>query len=237
VQTTVVGTESPLDLALSPQLAHLLQGTTVNLTLTARVLSNGAPQGGASVNFQVLKGLAGLNPVTATANVNGYASTTLALTAIAGDVQVSACVGPGNAPCVTFYGTAVPNSGLQLQAVAGTAQVVAVGQALQPVVVRVTDLSTPPNAVAGASVVFQSTVERAGDGSPGISGGDTTITPNPTPVVLLSSQISVVSDANGLASFQPSNAGFGGALQIVGAAGAESAQVPFAVQSLPLMTD
>ena len=31
VQTTIVGTASSLDLALSPQLAHLLQGTTANL--------------------------------------------------------------------------------------------------------------------------------------------------------------------------------------------------------------
>ncbi len=235
VQTTVLGTASSLDLALSPQLAHLLQGTTTNLTLTARVLSNGTPQGGSSVNFQVLKGSAGLNPATATANSSGYASTTLALTAIAGDVQVSACVAPGNAPCVTFYGTAVPGSGLQLQAVAGTAQVVTVGQGLQPVMVRVTDLSTPANPVAGANVIFQSTVERSGNASPETTGGDTTITPNPTPVVLSSSQTSVTSDANGLASFQPSNAGFEGALQIVGAATAGSGQVPFSVQLLPPM--
>ncbi|MGA8151743.1 MAG: IPT/TIG domain-containing protein [Terriglobales bacterium] len=206
VQTTVVGSSSSLDLALSPQSAHLLQGATANLTLTARVLSNGTPQGGGSVNFQVLKGSAGLNPATATANSNGYANTTLSLTALAGDVQVSACVAPGNAPCVTFYGTAVPSSGLQLQAVAGTVQVVAVGQSL-----------------------------RSAQQSPGTSGGDTSITRNPTPVVLSSSQLSVASDANGLASFQPSDGGFQGALQIVGAATAGSGQVPFALQLLPAM--
>ena len=232
VQTTVVGTASSLDLALSPQLAHILQGTTANLTLTARVLSNGTPQNGRSVNFQVLKGSGGLNPATATANSNGYASTTLAVTAMAGDVQVSACVAPDNAPCVTFYGTAVPGSGLHLQAVAGTTQVAAVGQSLQPVIVRVTDLSTPANPVAGANVIFQSTVERAGNGSTGITGGDTTITASPTPVVLASSQTSAVSEANGLASFQPSNAGFEGPLQIVGAATAGPAQVSFSVELL-----
>jgi IPT/TIG domain len=234
-QTTIVGRSSSLDLALSPQVAHLLQGTTANLTLTARVLSNGIPQAGSSVNFQVLKGSAGLNPATASANANGYASSTLALTALAGDVQVSACVMPGEVPCVTFYGTAVPSSGLQLQAVAGTTQVVAVGHGLQPVVVRVTDLSTPANPVAGATVVFQSTVERSGDGSSGITGGDTTIIPTPAPVVLSSSQTSVTSDANGLASFQPSNAGFTGALQIVGAASAGSSLLPFTIQVLPPM--
>lgn len=233
VQTTIVGTASSLDLALSPQLAHLLQGTTANLALTARVLSNGVPQPGSSVNFQVLKGSAGLNPATASTNASGFAGTTLELKALAGDVQVSACVLPGEAPCVTFYGTAVPSSGLQLQAIAGTTQVAAVGQSLQAIVVRVTDLSTPANSVAGASVVFQSTVERSGDGSSGITGGDTTIIAAPAPVVLSSSQTSVTSDANGLASFQPSNAGFEGALQIVGAASAGSSLVPFTVKVLP----
>ena len=135
---------------------------------------------------------------------------------------------------MTFYGTAVPNSGLQLQAVAGTAQVVVVGQSMQMVMVRVTDLSTPANPVAGANVIVQSTVERSGDGSPG-TGGDTTITRSPTPVVLSSSLSSVTTDANGLASFQPSSAGFEGALQIVGAATAGSGQVPFILQVLPPM--
>ena len=178
-----------------------------------------------------------MNPATAAADNNGYASTTLSLTTLAGDVQVSACVAPVNAPCVIFNGTAVPSSGLQLQAVTGTAQVAAAGQSLHPVVVRVTDLSTPANPVAGANVVFQSTVERSGEGSsPGITGGDTTITPSPTPVILSSSQTLVPSDANGLASFQPSSGGFEGALQIVGTATAGSRQVPFTLQVLLPMT-
>jgi len=48
--------------------------------------------------------------------------------------------------------------------------------------------------------------------------------------VLSLSQTSVLSDANGVASFQPSSEGFEGALQIVGAATAGSGQVPFALQ-------
>jgi len=233
VQTTIVGTSSPLDLALNPQLAHILQGASASMTLTARVLSNEKPQAGSSVNFQVIKGSAGVNPATATANSSGDASTILSLTAIAGDVQVSACVAPNNSPCVSFYGTAVPSSGLQLQAVAGTAQVATVGQDLQPVVVRVADLSTPPNPVAGANVVFQSLVERSGNSSRSATGGDTTINPTPAPVVLGSTQVSATSDANGLASFQPSTAGFDGALQILGTATAGAGQVPFAIDVFP----
>ena len=232
VQTTIVGRSSALDLALAPQTAHILQGTTTSLTLTARVLSYGTPQGGSNVNFQVLKGSGGLSPATASANSDGYASTTLQLTALAGDVQVSACVAPANAPCVIFSGTAVPDSGLKLQALTGAVQVVTAGQSLQPLRVRVTDLSTPPKPVAGATVLFQSTVERSGDGPPGTTGGDTAITRSPMPVVLSSSQTAMLSDAGGLASFLPSTKGFQGAVQIVGAAITGSSQVPFTVQVL-----
>jgi len=237
VQTTVVGTSSALDIALAPQTAHVLQGTTTNLTLTARVLSNGAPLGGRSVNFQVLKGSAGLSSPTVITNTSGYASTTVELSAVAGDVQVSACVAPGNSPCLNFYGTAVPASGLQLQAVAGGAQVEATGQSFLPVMVRVTDLATPPNSILGANVVFQVTIERSGDDAGSTSGGDTTITRPPTPIVLSSSQTVVVSDANGLASLLPSNQGFVGALEILGTATVASSQVPFVLQMLPPMTD
>jgi hypothetical protein len=48
---------------------------------------------------------------------------------------------------------------LKLQAAAGAGQVVS-GPAFQPLTVRVTDSSTPPNPVLGATVLFQSTVLR-----------------------------------------------------------------------------
>lgn len=233
VQTTLLGTSSSLDLGLAPQFVHIAQGTSVNLSLTARALSNGTPLSGQSVNFAVMKGSGTLSPSTATTNANGYATSTLQLSAIASDVQVSACVAPTNSPCATFYGTAVPASGLQLQPVAGNSQMVVEGQAFQPVIVRATDFSTPPNPVLGANVLFQSTVERSGGTASGTSGGDTTITQNPTPVVLSSSQSFVISDPNGLATFQPSTGGFTGALEVIGAATAGASDVPFALESLP----
>ena len=107
------------------------------------------------------------------------------------------------------------------------------GQSLQPVTVRVTDMASPPNPVAGASVVFQSAVERMPDGIQGPSGGDTTITRNPTPVILASTQTTVVSDTNGLASFLPSAGGFDGALQIAGSAMAGVSNLAFAAEVVP----
>jgi len=233
VQTSLRGTSSALDIALVPQTASIMQGATVNMTLTARVLSNGTPLPGNSVNFQILKGLAQLSASTVTTNSGGYASTLLEISSMAGDIQVSACVGPGNSPCLNFYGTAVSASVLQLQAVAGSPQVVAAGQGLQPVVVRVTDSSTPANPVLAASVAFQFTGERAAGDSTVISVGDANIYNDPNPVILFNGQSSAQSDVNGLASWTPVTEGFAGDVAILGAATAGTGKVPFALQTLP----
>jgi len=152
-------------------------------------------------------------------------------------VQVSVCVEPGDAPCQTFYGTAVPASSLRLQAVAGDLQLMTVGPAFQPITVRVTDTSTPPDPVLGVSVLFQSLLGRTTNGAPIVSGGDTTITRDPMPIILGMSQAFVTSDANGLASIQPSTGGFLGALAILGTVTAGPGSLPFQLQSLWPMTD
>jgi hypothetical protein len=133
--------------------------------------------------------------------------------------------------------TAVPGSGLQLQAVSGDTQTIVAGQTPQSVVARVTDFSTPPNPVIGASVLVQTTIERTPQDPISISGGDTTITQPPTPTVLLQSQSSVTSDVNGLASFQPSTGGFSGPMEILGVTAAGISTIPFAVEVLPPMVN
>jgi len=82
-------------------------------------------------------------------------------------------------------------------------------------------------------VVFQSSVERSNGSSAVTPAGDTTIVHNPEPVILETSQTALTTDVNGLVSFLPSDAGFGGALQIVGNATAGLTQVPFSIQLLP----
>jgi hypothetical protein len=233
VQTTVVGLESALGIALVPQDVSVAQGATVNVGLTAQVLSNGAPLSGEVVNFSLYHGIGTLNPASATTNKNGYASTSLQLSNLASEVDGNACVGPNNAPCLGFHVFAVATSVLQLQAVAGSSQVVAAGQMLQPVVVRVTDLSTPPNPVVGASVEFQFTGERAGGNSTVISGGDSNIGSDPSPVILFNSQNPEQSGLSGLASWQPTTEGFDGDVAILGTATAGTGQVQFALQALP----
>lgn len=231
VQTTLLGTSSSLDISLVPAFAWMAQGATLDLPLTARVLSSGVPQGGRTVNFQVVKGTGTLSSATATADASGYASTTLHLAALGGDIQVSACVAPDNVPCQIFSGTAVPASALQVQAVAGGQQAIAAGQNFQPMIVRVTDSSSPPNPVFGANVVFQSVVSLPAPASPPISVGGIIITRNPAPVIVSSSQGSVLSGPSGLATFQPSTAGQPGAVQVQGSMAAGAGTFRFLLRS------
>ena len=65
---------------------------------------------------------------------------------------------------------------------------ISTGQAFQPVTVRVTDSSSPPNAVLGAGVSFQTTVLRPG-GTLSTGGGGETNPGNPAmPVILAVNQ-------------------------------------------------
>jgi hypothetical protein len=61
VVTTLFGTSSQLDLSLFTTRAWIAQGATVSLPLTARLLSNGSPVSGASLNYQINQGAGGLS--------------------------------------------------------------------------------------------------------------------------------------------------------------------------------
>ncbi len=234
VQTTLFGTSSASDLSLSSPNAWIAQGATVNVPLTARVLSNGTPVNNKTVNYTVTKGSGTLTSLTAATNSSGYATTTLQLSSFTSDVQVAVCVGPSNAPCQSFYATAVPSPMLQLQSVGGSTQEILVGQSFQPLTYRVTDNSTSPNPVLGASVVFQSLVGRIPNNEPILWIGQSTSSRQPTPVILSSSQATVQSDINGLATNEPSAGGIQGAVVVLGTANVGNSSSPFQLQSLPV---
>jgi len=231
VQTTVLGTSSSSDISVVPVFAWMAQGATLSLPLTARMLSSGLPHPGGTVNFQVVKGTGVLGASSATTDTNGYAHTTLHIAALGGDIQVSACVAPGNAPCQIFSGTAVPASAMKLQPVAGGQQSIAAGQSFQSVIARVTDSSSAPNPVFGASVIFQAVVTLPAPALPPISVGGIITRRNPAPVIVSSSQGAVVSDINGLATFQPSTAGQPEAVQVQGTMTAGGSAFQFLLQS------
>jgi len=237
VQTTLVGTSLSLDITLSPAYAWIAQGATVDLPLTSRALSNGVPLSGRALNYFVSKGSATLSFSTTQTDINGYSTTTLHISAMAGDVQVSACIGVNNNPCQSFYGTAVPTAALRLQAVSGNNQIVSVGQIFQPVVTRVTDSDAPPHPVLAASVTFQSIISRTAPAPPPVSLGGIIITRNPMPAIVSSSQTVVPSDASGLATVQPATGANFGAVEILETATAGVSTLQFSSQSLwPVIT-
>ncbi|MGB8112231.1 MAG: hypothetical protein WCF22_00580 [Candidatus Sulfotelmatobacter sp.] len=102
---------------------------------------------------------------------------------------------------------------LNLQPVAGAGQVIA-GSSFQPLTVRVTDSSSPPIPVLGASVLFQSTVLRPGGNNLGLVTGTASTTHTKMPVILSSTQAGVLSNSNGLASITPSVGSFTGTLAV-----------------------
>jgi hypothetical protein len=225
-----------LDIGMTTPYLWIAQGAAVSVPITARVLSTGVPQSGETVNFTVAQGSGSLSAASAATNSSGYASVTLRLTNFTANVQVTACVAPGNNPCQTVYGNAVAAALLNLQAVSGAGQV-ATGQAFQPLMVRVTDSSTPPNPILGASVLFQSTVLRPAGNNPILTPGDSTVTQTGMTVILSTSQNSVQSDANGLASFVPSVGSFSGMLEIqIQVSAGTTAALQDAMETLPAGT-
>jgi len=213
VTATLAAVSSSSALGVTPQNLLVAQGASVSVPLTARVVGdNGAPQSGVAVNFLIDQGTASLSAPSATSDSNGYATDTLTLTNFTGGVLLNACVAPTNNPCQTITANAISTSLLNLQEVEGAGQVIS-GETFQPLIVRVTDSSTPPNPVLGASVVFQSTLMRPAAGSTLTPGSGSPANPA-VPVILGSSQSVVTSDANGLASVLPSVAGFAPPVEI-----------------------
>ena len=213
VSATLNATESASDIGVLTPYVSVAQGATVSVPLTARVLSNGAPQNNVKVTFTVVNGSGTLSASSAQTGATGYATVTLTLTQLAAQVQVSACVAPANAPCQPFYATPVLLSQQNLQPVSGAGQV-STGQAFQPVTVRVTDSSTPPNPVIAAGVAFLTTVLRPGGSSSTSGNGETNPTNPAMPVILKVSQSSTTTDMNGLASIVPSASGFSAPLEV-----------------------
>jgi hypothetical protein len=222
-QATLVGTESSLDIAGAPPTQWVAQGATIDVPLIAKVLNLGVPQPNITVNFILTRGIASLSALSATTNGSGYATVTAHLVNHASEVQVSACVAPNNAPCVTLTLFATPASMWTLAAVSGTHQSVPVGQAFQPLVLSVTDGAPAADPVLGAIVTFDTTLARVSRDQRGHGGGDTII-------ILGTSTTQVTSDANGVASIVPSVGDVAGPCEVLIAAHVASARLQFQLQ-------
>jgi IPT/TIG domain-containing protein len=214
VLATLTGTSSALDIGVMTEYLWIAQGATLSTPLTARVMSSGAPKSGATVNFAIMQGSGSLSSASAVTSRSGYATVSLSVAQFLSAAQISVCVAPANNPCQTIYVNPVPVSAQNLQPVSGAAQVTAFGNPFQPIAVRVTDSSSPPNLVLGATVGFQATVMRPGGAPPSGGSGDTNSGNPAMPVILSVSQTAVQSDANGLATIVPSAGSFTGPLQV-----------------------
>ena len=211
VSATLNANESASDIGVLTPNQWIAQRATLSVPLTTRVVSNGTPQNNVTVNF-TSDASGTLNAASAQTNASGYATVMLSLTQFATMFRVVACVA-NTATCQTFVGTPVAASALRLLPVAGGGQV-STGAAFQPVIVRVTDSSSPPNPVLGAAVTFLTTVLRPGGTAPGDGGGETKSGNPAMPVILKVIQSSAASDVNGLANIVPSSSGFSGPLEV-----------------------
>jgi hypothetical protein len=207
VSAALSATESSSDIGVLAPYLWIAEGATVSVPLTARVLSNGVPQSNTTVNYRIAIGTGTLSAASAATNSTGYATVTLTVTQIAAYVQLTACVAPANAPCETIYVYPVPLAQQNLQPVSGSGQV-STGLPFQPVVVRVTDSSSPPHSVIAASVTFLTTVLRPGGISQSGGSGEGGSGSPAMPVILQVSENTIGTDFNGLASSLPSGAGF-----------------------------
>jgi hypothetical protein len=231
-QTTLLGTESQLDLSLLTPPIWVAQDATVTIPVTARVLSEGNPVSGKTVNYQLIQGGGTLNATSAQTNSNGVVSVNLQLSSANQASRVVVCVAPNNSPCQTFNATLVATAALQLQPVAGGLQINPPGKNFQPLIMRVADSATPPHGVLGAGVFFQALVGRMPQNEPIIWIGEAGTSQPTMPVILSEPQATVASDANGLAAFPISTGGISGAVAIVGSASVGNSNVEFAAQQL-----
>jgi len=235
-QATVMATKSALDIGALAPTKWIGEGATLDVPLTVRVLSQGAPQVGVTVDFRLSKGTATLSAATGTTDSSGYASTSAHLSNHSADVQVTACVAPNNAPCQTFTMFATPASKWTLETVSGSAQWVPVGQPFQSLVLRVTDGASPSNPVMGVNAVFDVTLMRFPQGRGGGGGGDDGHGgSNGTPVILGTYTVQAVSDSGGLAPMLPTVGSVQGYCDVMIAVGAGPATAQFHLQVLTPM--
>jgi hypothetical protein len=232
VQTTLLGTESALDLALNTPAVWIAQGANAIVPIAPRVLSNGVPVSGKTLNYQITAGSGALSAASGVTDANGNASVNLQISSLAASVRVSVCVAPTNSPCQILSATMVQTSSLQLQPLSGIIQIVAPTQSFQPIAVRVLDSSNPPHPVLGATVAFLDYIGRMPGKEPIVWSGESSISQPVMPVILAESKATVQSDMNGTASFALTNGGLSGNVAEVGTATAGSSSVEFEAQQL-----
>ena len=213
---TVNGVSGSLLISAVPPKIYAAALTAASVPLLARVVGNGAALPGRQVEFQVLLGSGSLTANSMTTDSAGEAHSTLAVTNLASETRVSACVGVApQTACDIFYVYPVSGpGGVQLFKAGGDGQYVPAGQVFAPVSVRVSDKNTPPNSVSGMAVHFHVSVFRDQGSNSLQQAGEVVTGHRSQPVPMSSSDVTVYSDGWGQASFTPQIAAAWGAVRI-----------------------
>ncbi len=213
---TVSGVSGSLMISAVPPKIYVAANTTASVPLLARVVGNGAALPGRLVEFQVMLGSGSLTSTTVTTDSAGEARSILAVTNLASEVRVSACVGVApQTACDIFYVYPVgAGGGVQLLKAGGDEQYLPVGQMFAPVRVRVSDNNVPPNSVAGVAVHFHIAVFRDQGSRSLQQAGEVVTGHRAQPVAISSSDVTVYSDGWGQASYTPEIAAAWGAVRI-----------------------
>jgi hypothetical protein len=234
VQTTLSATTAARSISLAPTKIWGTHGMALSIPLMARVLTaSGAPIGGQTLSFTITAGAGTLSPPTVTTGNDGYASSTLQVASLSGEVDAVVCAAGGGIVCPPLNVFQVSSSTLQLQPVSGAQQAIFAGQSFTPLRVRVLDSSSPPNPVFGVPVIFRTMLLLPMGDSAGGPGSEP-IGRNPQRVIVGSFQTAVSSDLDGYAAIIPNNGGGMQALDVnVSADPGNGASLQFQMQVLP----
>ncbi len=191
----IVGTSDQTLALLTPQL-RILAGTSITVPLAVKLTSGGVGMAGKLINYTILSGSGALDHSSAITDVSGSVSVNLTLTNFIAAVSINACSGT---TCSQFAILPASTSSIVLSAATGGSQTLPVGQALQPIVLRVTDSANPPNPVMAKVTVFGEALALA---SPSCGPDGLTCQPG-IPHALGTFNAVLTSDTNGLVSYTP----------------------------------
>ena len=220
VMATVNGVASTPAVSAAPPKLYVAKNTAASVPLLARVVGNGVPLAGRLVEFEVMLGTATVSTASATTDAAGEATTTVTTANMTGEVRVSACVGVApQTACDIFYVYAVTTTtGTRLIKSGGDQQWVLPTGSFLPLSARVSDLSNPPNLVAGVPVRFAMTAYKPTT-SDCTTSGETVTCRHGSPVVVAAEDVTVNTNGWGVASYTPHVTGSGLTIEIRASSG------------------
>lgn len=231
----ISGSRPSLSLLASRTSLRVPVGATLSMPVSVRVLANGSPVAGQTVNFSLgtspSSGTATLAAPSVATNAQGDAVNQVNVSALGSSFVLLICVA-GGSPCTTMNMNAVMPASQQVQVVQGGAQLLTSGQAPVPLILRVTDGNDSTRPVRGATVTAATSVfARLRDSDCNLQNSDchpATARPIATAFTTLSS------DENGLVILTPAMQASWGAVNVytlfrVGAGAGQSAQTSIQV--------